>query len=117
MRRKKTGGSRVTTHRWLLNTEAEIEAIALAELGQSNQRIVETTGLTDGSVSYLLGKAKRLEGYQKYHTYRSEWRNGTGGVVQSVMPLVLQKLKDRAADRLPKLITHPAPQVAPSENP
>ncbi len=113
MKAKKTGTRRAVSHRWTFASEAEIEAIALAQLGQSNRRIVRSTGIADGSVSYILGKAKRLEEYEKGHTYRSEWRDGSGKLVNQVINQVLPQLKEKASERLPKLITHPAPKVAP----
>lgn len=109
--KKKTGGTRAVPHRWLLTSEQEIEAIALAQLCLSNKRIAFTTGLKDQSVSYILGKAKKLEGYQKFVTYRSVWRDGSGTLVKQVISQVLPKLKEQAGDRLPPLITHATPKI------
>lgn len=112
---KKAGGSKTVKHKWLLASEAEIEAVALAQLCQSNRRIMLATGFTDQSVNYVLTKAKKLEGYKKYHTYRSEWRDGTGKLVNQVVSQVLPQLKEQAGNRLPALITHPTPKVAPPQ--
>jgi len=113
MKQKKAGGAKVVHHRWLLTSEQEIEAVALAQLCQTNRRIANSTGLKDQSVTYILAKSKRLEGYEKHHTYRSEWRDGSGKLVNQVITQVLPKLKENASERLPKLITHAAPKVAP----
>lgn len=115
-KQKKTGGSKGVGHRYLFTSESEIEAIALAQLCQSNRRIANLTGFRDGQVTYLLGKAKRLEGYENFHTYRSEWRDGSGKLVGQVINSVLPQLKDKAGERLPKLITHPAPKISEAGN-
>lgn len=112
---KKVGGSKITRHKWLLASEAEIEAIALAELCQSNRRIMQSTGLSDQAVSYVLTKAKNLEGYKKYCTYRSGWRDGTSPIAQQVVSKVLPVLKQEAEQRVPKLLTHPTPKVVEGE--
>jgi len=92
-------------------SEADIEAVALAQLGLTNKVIEEATGLSNHQINYRLFKAKSAEGYDIGHTYRSEWRNGTGEAVRSVMSSLVPVLKKDVKATLPKLFKHPTPET------
>jgi len=100
--------------RHLVNFESatDLEAVVLARLGLSTNFIKEQTGLSGGQISYRLRKGKDLEGYGKGHTYRSEWRNGTGHLVRDAITMMVPVLRKEAKATLPKLVQHPTPEVS-----
>lgn len=89
----------------------DIEAIVLAQACRSNRYICEATGLTDSQVSYTLSKGKKGEGYEKFHTYRSEWDNGTSRLARAFDTQFLPKAREDARRRLPPLFIHPTPET------
>jgi hypothetical protein len=93
----------------------DLEVVVLAKLGMSNAYIAEQTNLNDGQISYRLTKAKKLQGYHKGHTYRSEWRNGTGDLVRAVLTSVVPSIREEAKAVLPGMIHHPTPEVSNSK--
>jgi hypothetical protein len=102
--------------KWTFERTEQLEMIALAQLGLGNEAIREETGLSNGEITYGLHKAKALEGYDSGHTYRSEWRRGTGKVVRQVMKTLAPSLRRDAKATLPPLIVHPTPEIVPHGN-
>lgn len=81
----------------------DIEVVILAQLGRGTTYIQESTGLTPHQIAYRLAKAKKAEGYQPGHTYRSEWRAGTGAMAQMVETLIAPKVRPQVKQRLQPL--------------
>jgi len=94
---------------------ADLEAVVLAKLGMSTAAICERTALTKHQVTYRLSKGKGLEGYGKGHTYRSEWRDGSGSLAQGIMQAMLPQLRKETKAVLPKLVQHPTPETTKKE--
>jgi hypothetical protein len=91
--------------------DADIEVVALAQLGMSNRMIEAETGFTSNQIMYRLSKAKKGEGYQPGHTYRSEWKNGTSFAARQTINSLGAILKEDARKRLPKLFERPTARV------
>jgi len=94
---------------------ADIECVCLAQLGLSNAAISESTNLTSNQITYRLRKAKVAEGYETGHTYRSEWRNGTGQAVRQVINTLVPSLRKENRKHLPGLFEHPTPATTQRE--
>ena len=90
----------------------DLETVVLAKLGLSGKYIAEQTGLSPSQITYRLSKGKGLEGYSKGHTYRGEWRNGTGTLVRDAITMMVPHLRKEAKATLPKLVQHPTPEVS-----
>jgi hypothetical protein len=105
---------KIPRHLVTFQDAADIETICLAELGLSTRCIQDSTGLSPNQISYRLFKAKKAEGYESGHTYRSEWRNGTGQAVRAVMNSLVPSLRKDAKSRLPELFEHPTPEISPN---
>jgi hypothetical protein len=91
----------------------ELNCVIMAQLGIGTEAICEETGLSPSQVTYRISKAQHLEGYEKRHTYRSEWRRGTGHAVRSALRNAGPSMRQDAKLTLPKLISHPTPEVSP----
>lgn len=99
-------------HKITFEDTKDIEVIVLAQLGRSTESIREATGLSESQIQYRLHKAKTAEGYHKGHTYRSEWKSGTGEMAQAVANVFLPKGRVRVSRTLPPLFEHPTPEVS-----
>lgn len=67
----------------IMQTPAEIEAVALAKMGTGNGRIQkDCPGLTQCQINYRVKKNKDLEGLPKGQGYRTQWRDGTSEIYQ-----------------------------------
>lgn len=96
-------------HKILFDANRDAEAVALAKLGASTALITGATGLSEHQVTYRLSKAKGLEGHD--HGYRVAWRNGESAEFKQIRNDLLSVLREDIKRSLPKLITHPAPEV------
>lgn len=94
--------------------EQDRRCVVLAQLGLSNAYIAEETGLSENQVTGRLFKAKKAEGYEKGHTYRSEWRHGTSSAARTAINALGPQLSADAEKRLPKLFERPTARVSPT---
>ena len=103
------------TQHMLVNFELESDqrCVALAQLGMSSAFISEETGLSGSQIYYRLTKAKKAEGYEAGHTYRSEWKNGSSFAARTVINSLGQQLKADAERRLPKLFVKATARISP----
>lgn len=83
---------------------ADAEAVALAQLGQSDKVIMRDCRLSQGQIQYRLRKAKDLM-VQK-QGFRTMWRNGEGTLVRRIKNEVLAVLRQDIQRKLPGKIIH-----------
>lgn len=102
---------KLARHKITFEDAQDIEVVALAQLGFSTKFIMSCTPLSEHQISYRLNKGKVAQGYEKGHTYRSEWRNGTGKVAQSMMATLLPGLRKNVSKDLPKFFVKPTAEV------
>ena len=98
---KAKGGRRRGT---VLQDQATIEAVCLAELGKNNQHIREHYGiqLSDGQFQYRLTKAKNAAGYKKGDGFRRAWREGRSHYEEVVAACLPELRKDYQQHILPQ---------------
>lgn len=105
---KKT--KRFSRHKVTFEDSSDARAIALAQLGQSNKSIkFETTGLTDGKISYRMAKYKRLVGDRE--GLRSQWRNGNSKLFRQIMEDVVGVLEQELKRTVVPMIVKPTPET------
>jgi len=100
---------RTHPHRITFLDPTDLEVVVLAKLGRSTVYIQSVTGLTHSQIHHRLAKAKNGEGYQKGHTYRSEWRDGTGALARQIENRFLPQTRTETAKKLQGLFEHPTP--------
>jgi len=91
---------RKSIHKIKFTDVRDIECVVLAQLGWSTAAILAEVDLTKCQIAYRLTKAKNADGYEKGHTYRSEWRNGTSRVARAVMSQWLSPLRTACLRRM-----------------
>lgn len=96
-----------TRHKITFTDPSDVTVVVLAQLGRSTAYIMEQTGLSECQIAYRLQKAKTAEGYDKGHTYRSEWRNGTGAAARMIETTYVPSLSRQVKGKLPKLFAPP----------
>lgn len=101
-----------TRHKITFLDAEDIEAVALAQLGMSNEVIQERSSLSAGQIQYRLTKAKRAEGLPRGQGYRSQWRNGTSSIARDVMQGLLPGLRRDVKTALPKHFVKPPAEGA-----
>lgn len=95
-------------------SRADAEAIALAQLGQSDSVIERDCKLTPGQISYRLRKAKDLLGMKQ--GFRTMWRRGEGPLVRRVKDEVLAVLRQDIQRNLPGKIIHAPARVVKEQD-
>lgn len=103
---------RRTRHKVTFLDAADIEVVALAQLGFNNEAIQRHADLTDSQIQYRITKAKKAEGYAKGTGYRSTWRDGTSEVARNIASGVVPGLRRTIRQTLPKHFLHPPVQGA-----
>lgn len=88
-------------HRVNFLDENDVEAVALAQLGQSTAAIRRSTGLTACQVTYRLTKAKTADGLPRGTGYRRQWQEGMSPLAEKVRRIMLGGLRRDALRRLP----------------
>lgn len=100
----KTHNDKPRAHRWLYESESQIEAVALAECGLSLAAIADVTGISKGRLSYGLTRAKNLDGLPKGVGYITQYRSGRSELARMVVEQYLPHLKKEASSVLPRLV-------------
>src|SRR5262252_4912459 len=95
---------------------ADVEAVALAQLGFNNEAIQRHANLTDSQIQYRLTKAKNAEGYAKGTGYRSTWRDGTSEVARSIANHYIPGLRKEVRRTLPTHFMHPPGEISQQQN-
>jgi hypothetical protein len=108
---KKRGTKKLNRHRITFEDEIDSDIVAIAKCRGGNAFIKKEHGLTDCQITYRLAKAQKLEG--RKGGYRNGWSNGTSPEFQRVLGDYRGVFRAEIQRKLPKLITHPTPKVAP----
>jgi hypothetical protein len=96
-------------HRITYTDDDELEAVTLAQFGQSTEHIQRETGLTQCQIGYRLTKAKKGEGLPAGQGYRTQWRNGTSPLYKQIARQFKSTQKRRNRKVLPpKFVKQPA---------
>lgn len=90
--------------KWGDLTDAQIEAVALAQCGLSLSVIASATDIQKGSLTYGLGLCKRADGLPKGLGYITQYRSGQSELAKSVIETALLDLKREARATLPQLL-------------
>jgi hypothetical protein len=101
---------RNSKHKITFSDDGDAEALARAMLGRGNKFITQKTGLTDGQITYRLGKAKRILGLN--YGFRAGWSNGRSYWAKMVESDMLAIIKREVQAKLPPQISHLKPQGA-----
>lgn len=100
-----------------------IEAVCIAEMGQSNSAIRDFTGvcgrtgapLTDGQIHYRLTKAKQIAGFKKGDGFRKAYREGRSEVAKQMRQTLLPVLRKEYQTTIAIQVAKPEPRVIKQE--
>jgi hypothetical protein len=100
---------RKSLHKITFAASTDARAVVLAKLGLGNKAIQGRTGLSDGQISYRLGKHKRI--WREEIGYRQSWRLGESVLVNDIIQDLAAVMTEDVQRHTPPKIAHPTPKT------
>jgi hypothetical protein len=103
--------------KWTFQGKQQATLKAYAEMGASNQLIMERLpgAFSRNELNYARAKAQKVEG--KKGGYMRGWANGTSALFRQFERDALKVLVEDTQRHLPQLILHPTPETVNIETP